>query len=79
MSISMASQWALVQARLSDAAAAKAIMGSRAADAKDRDLATDRYVTAVDALVADLLAAGLADHIAFMLGAAPSRGRGPGI
>ena len=77
--MSMASQWALVQMRLSEAAAAKAIMGSRDADAKDRDLATDRYVTAVDALVVELLVEGLADHIAFMLATPGKPGRVQGV
>lgn len=48
-------QWANALLRLQEAALASEIMVSTTAGGRDRDLATARYVTAVDALVADLI------------------------
>lgn len=78
--MSVASQWAAVLDRLSDATVASGIMQSKTADAKDRDLATDRYVTAVDALVAvltDLDARGFLAEVSALVAArdAPRQGR----
>ena len=80
--MSIAVRWANVLERLSEAQVAGSIMTSPNADAKDKDLATDRYVTAVDALVADLTAlagAGVLDEVSAMVAAKPPPGRGPGI
>ena len=63
-------RWANVLNRLRDASIAGDIMSGRDADDKDRDLATDRYVTAVDALVAELQElreAGVLDRISLFL------------
>lgn len=63
-------RWANVLNRLRDASIAGCIMAARDVDGRDRDLATDRYVTAVDALVAELQVlaqAGVLERISLFL------------
>lgn len=68
--------WANVLTRLAEASVAGAVMRSHDATGTDRDIATDLYVTAVDALVADLQAlksAGLLGRISIFLASETAR------